>query len=370
MAVAPSFQDLLDQFKAEAQIRRPDLDFFEGDITVAQQHGAAAIGDACIRFAAQSFKETFIDGAEEDALDALLDDHMNLQRKPANAAQVTIEWSRGTSGPGGTIPAGSVVATQFDAAGNTVEFESDADFIVGAGLNGPFAIPSTAVIQGLAGNAQAGTVTRVVDQPVFDPNFTVTNPLAAAGGADRESDEDYRTRARNFFQTLRRGTLASLEFGAQTVAGVAVANAVEDELTGITTVRVADANGNSSQQMINDVLTELENWRCAGTVVNVIGGTSLLVDSAISLVVRAGFNVAAREADLIAAVENRINKLRVGETLFLDMLIGAIVAVAPDSIFDVIFNSLTVGGTAALIGDVTPTASQAVRPGTFSFVEA
>lgn len=368
MPVAPSFEDLLTVGQAEAQARRPDLVFADGDITEAQLHGSAAMGDACIRFSSQAFKETFIDGAQGDALSALVNDHLNIQRNAASFAEVAVEFSRTTSGAGGTILAGTTVATEFDANGETIEYVTDADFIVGAGLNGPFSIECTAAVAGRDGNATAGTVTRLIDQPAFDPNFTVTNPLAAAGGNDEESDEALRERARSFFATLRRGTLEALEFGAKVVPSVEVAVAVEDTQTGIVTVRVSDSDGNSTQQMIDDVITELENWRCAGSLVNVVGGSQLTVDLDITVAAaRAGFDVAASSADLIDAVETRMEKLRVGETLFLDSVIGAIIGAFPDDVFDVTFTSITVGGSPAAIGDVVPTNTQVIRPGTITF---
>lgn len=368
MAIAPSFQDLLDQGIAEAQARRPTLLFNDGDISEAQMHGAAAMADAVIRFSAQSFRDTFIDGASGDALGALIEDHLNLPRNPATFAQATVALSRTSSGAGGTIPSGTVVATGFTADGETVEFATDADVIVPAADNGPFNVSATAVVAGVSGNVAVGAIDRVVDQPAFDPTFSVTNAAVAAGGNEIETDEAYRTRARTFYLTLRRGTLSALEFGAKQVSSVAAATATEDPVTGIVTVHVADSSGNSNLLMINDVIEELENWRCAGVLITVTGGTSVLVDIAISVVTaRAGFNVAARSADIIAAVNSRFAKLTVGQTLYLDSLIGSVVGVAPDDIFDVRFDSITLtpGGVAEIV-DVVPAAAEILRAGTIT----
>lgn len=369
MAIAPSFQDLLAQFKAEAQARQPLLRFDEGDIVTAMQHGAAAMADAVVRFGAQSFRETFIDGASGTALSALVNDHLNLPRQEASPAKVGVAWSRTTGGAGGTIAQGSVVATEFNAAGETVEYATDADIVVPTANNGPFAVDCTATVNGLSGNVEVGTVTRVVDQPAFDPNFTVTNAQRAAGGSDAETDEELRTRARQFFTTLRRGTLEALAFGARQVPGVAVATVTEDAIA-IVTVRVSDANGNSNDQMVADVTTELENFRCAGTEVNVVGGTPSRVTMTITLVVRTGFDVAARQDILAQAAVNRIAKLGPGETLFLDMLIAAIAAVDPDNILDITFNTISVNSVAQTVGDIVPTSGETLRGETFTFSKA
>lgn len=361
MPVAPSFQDLYDVAEAELKARRPDLLVTEGDITDAFLHGGAAMGDLVLRFAAQAFRDTFLDGASGDALTALVDDHYGLQRDPATQAQAQVTISRpfvAGAEPAGTMPAGSIVATTYDENGETIQFTLDADAVWILGELSKAGLDVTAVETGRESNVDAGEIQRIVDMPSFDTSFTVTNPAEAGGGNPEESDEDLRSRAKSYFLTLRRGTLAALEYGALQVSTVRIAIASEDTTTGIASVRVSDLDGNSTPQMIADVETELENWRCAGSVVNVYGGTQLATDVTCVLVVRTEFTVAARVDDFEDAIESRMEKLRVGETLYLDMLIGAIIAVAPDDVYDVTFSAPT--------GDVIPAANQVIRAGTIT----
>ncbi len=370
MAVADSFQDLLTQGQAEAQSRRPDLLFIEGDITVAQLHASASMADACERFAAQGFKETFIDGAEGDSLSALVDDHLNIQRTAATQSIVTADFSRVSSAAGaGTVFAGTTVATDFGPDGEEIQFTTDNDAVFGGAALGPISVTATASEAGRDGNVAVAEITRIIDS-IFDSSITVTNPAASGGGNDEESDPELRERARNFFVTLRRGTLASLEFGAKNdVAEVRFARAVEDLTTGLVTVTVSDSDGNSTAQMVNDTILVLEDFRCAGTTVSVVGGTQVLVDLVIEVTDSiAGFDVAAAEADLIDAVEARINKLDPEEDLFLDSLIAAIIAVFPDEIFNVTFTSITLTpGGAQPIQDIIASAAQVLRSGSISF---
>jgi len=372
MPVAPSFSDLVTQGQAEADARRPDLTFIAGDITLAQIHGSAAMADAVIRFAAQSFKATFLDGAVGDELTALVDDHLNIQRVLATPSQVTISVSRPAGLlPAGTILAGTTVATGFDANGDEIQFTLDANMVFGLGATGPLSGNATATISGRDSNVKANTITRVIDVPAFDATFTVANAATGGGGNDEETDEELRTRARQFFATLRRGTLAALEFGARLIPSVRVAKALEDLANALVTVRVTDSDGNSTAQMITDVQAELENWRCAGSIVSVLGGSQLLVDMTISLTVRAGFDVAAQAALLATAVENRVLKLLVGETLFLDSLIGSLIAVYPDDILDVTFNAITTTpGGAQPIADLVAGTSEVIRAGTITVLGA
>ncbi len=359
MPVAPSFQDLLDQGQAEALARRGDLLFADGDVSLAQLHAGAAMADANVRHAAQSFAATFIDLAKGDDLTALVDDHLNLQRQAATAAVVTARFARTSGGGAGTIPIGTVVATAQGADGAEVRYATTAAVSVGSGNNGPFDVSATATTTGRESNAAAGTVTRILGT-LFD-TFTVTNPAAAAGGNNEESDEQLRVRARAFWQTLRRGTLAALEFGALQVPAVRVARATEDE-SGLVFVVVTDEDGNSNAEMLYAVEAELENWRAAGCVVQVAGGTVLLVPIAVLLRVREGVDITAMAPDIEDAIEGRMAKLIMGDVLYLDQLTAAIINVDPEGIDEVTFTAPT--------ANVTPTRYQVVRVDSIAIGEA
>lgn len=354
MPIAPSFTDLLGQFEAEALSQRPTLKFRDGDISEAQAHGAGAMADAAIRFTSQSFKDTFIDGAEGDALTALVDDHLNLQRQGATPAQSTITLTRTSAGPGGTYPAGSVVGTVFDASGNTVLFTLDADATFPNASNGPISANVTAQIAGRGGNASAGTITRLVTVP-FDSTISITNPADAGGGNEVETDHELRVRARNFWVTLRRGTIAALEFGALSVASVRIAKAFEDAISGIVTLVVSDSDGNSTVQMIGDVTTEIENWRAAGCIVTIVGGAPLIVNITGTPVYIDGIDRLVMNPLVVTAITERMRKLRQGELLYLDTIKAAGIGVDPDIIEAIPLSTPT--------NTITPLSYQVIRPG-------
>lgn len=373
MPIAPSFQDYLTQGQAEAQVRRPDLAYFDGDITVAMLHAGAAMADAVTRFLIQALKSTYLDTAAGDELTALADDHWDIQRQLATAAQVTLSFARPSAGggePAGSIPTGTTAATVFSSDGEAISFTTDAPISWALGELGPKTIAATATIEGRESNVAAATITRLVDAPSFDSSFTVNNVAVAAGGNPAETDPELRQRVRNRSATLRRGTLDALVTGALEVLAIRSAVAVEGTGNSAVTVTVTDLDGNSTAEMVQDAITELENWRCAGVSIAVTGGTQLLVDFGISLVVRTGYDVAAAAADLAAAVANRVLKLKSDRTLYLDTLIGAIIAVAPDDILDVIFDSITYNAASQPIADIVPATAQIIRAGSVTVVAA
>lgn len=361
MPVAPSFDDLLTQYEAEALLVRPTLKFLEGDVTTAQQHGAGAMADACIRFVVQAFKETFIDGAKGDALSALVDDHLNIQRSPATPAQATCSFTRTGGGAGGTLPTGFVVGSAFDLAGNTVLYTLDGDVTFTSGDNGPHTRSVTAQLSGRAGNVAAGLITRVVSSTTLT-GVAVTNAATAGGGNEEETDDELKVRARNFWQTLRRGTLGALEFGALRIVAVRIARATEDAL-GIVTLVVSDSDGNSTAQMIADVVREIENWRAAGSIVTIAGGVALIIDITAQLIGRAGVDTSVLGPIAAAAVAGRVRKQRQGEILYLDSVKAAAIAVDPDALEALVITALVDSDSNSFpLTDVTPTANQVIRP--------
>lgn len=349
--VAPTYQDYFVAGRGEAANRRPDLTFDEGDIAEFDMAAGAAMADHLTGYTSQRVRATFLDGAFNDDLTDLADDRYNIQRQIAVPAAGVTTWTRSGGLLAGTVPFGTVVATSKDNAGNEVQYVTDND-TGWAAAQASQDVAVTAVIAGVSGNAGIGKVNRVVTTGLFD-TFTVTNAARMAGGADAELDAALRDRCRNFTQTLRRGTLAALEFGAKEVAGIATAVAVEPG-DGTVNVYVADASGNSSPTMVTDAAAEGENWRCAGTIVNYYGGVLYpLTGIDIALTVRAGVNIAALVQDIKKAIVARVAKLKGGEACSPDLIKAAAMSVDPDGILAVAVNSPA--------ATVVPTPDQIIR---------
>lgn len=358
MADAPTFEELEAIGRAEQILNRPDLQVAEGDVSEMFIKAGAAMADKCIEHSAVSFKETFIDGASGQALTDLITDHWNLARVAAVAATGTVTFTRvSATGPAGTIAAGTVVATAINVDGQDFRFTTDTNVNFALNEQGPKAVSVTASVAGRASNVPSlGGVNRIIDT-LFD-SFTVTNTTFIAGGADEETDTDYRTRAREYPSTLRRGTLAALEFGARSVASVAVASAFEGS-TGIVTVYVSDIDGNASPQMVADVQTELEtNWKAAGTVLVVAAGTAVVTNVDYSITVRPGVDAIVLEPVIEAAITAEMDKLKQGETLSISRLQTVITNVDSEGI-----TKATVNSPAA---DIDPADSEVIRPGTIT----
>jgi len=359
MPVAPSFQELFQAARGEQISKRPDLQVFEGDISEMLLMVAAAMADKCVEFTAASFKATYLDGAAGGDLTTLADDHWNIQRFDAVAATVDVTFTRPTdAGGAGSIPAGTVVATQTDPDGRAFRYTTDTALAIGA-TDLTATVAATAEVTGTDSNVVPGAINRIVDN-LYDSTFTVNNVGFAVGGSEVESDDQLRERVRGFFATLSRGTFDALVFGAKQVPGVVVVSGSVSG-TGVATIYVADAAGNSSSQMVNDVQVELDtNWKCFGTALTVVGGSALLQDIDYSIVVTDGTSVIDLEPLIEEAITGTLLKLDPEDPMYLAQIITAIRNVDIDNIENVIINSP--------VSDVTPTAGsgQVIRAGTIT----
>ena len=316
MAVLPSFNELYEAVKAEIQLRRPDLtDFNEGSDLDGITGAAAMLADESIRIAVELFSELFFDTANGAALDALAQDRFGLAREPATASIGTVVWTRSAAG-GYVILAG----TRFKAVVGTETITVQSTSAMGLlATDTTISIPVQATTTGRATNAAANTVTTVLDVVLADPSATVTNPEPLAGGSDAESDDAFRDRIRRVYSTLRRGTIAALETGALSVPGIGIVTVDESfvETTGHVKVYVGDPDARSNELLAGLVATELENWRAAGILVDVLGSTREEVGLTLRIAVEAGSDqVAVADAcrAAIVAYGDTLAANQVGQT--------------------------------------------------------
>jgi uncharacterized phage protein gp47/JayE len=187
----------------------------------------------------------------------------------------------------------------------------------------------------------------------------VTNPAVGAGGDATESDGAFRAQARAFWTAARRGVKAAIEFGALTVPGVRQAAAEEllSEPLGVPTgyinLYVADANGQSNSVLNAQVASALEEYRAAGIVVTIYGGTPVYESVELSLSYSAGTDTAAAWAAVRSAVVAAVNALGPSETLRVSTIIAAAKTVP----------GVIVSDSAVVVpaGDVVPAAGQIIR---------
>jgi hypothetical protein len=351
----PSFDQLMNLGKAEAILRRPSLGVRIGDISEMLIAAAAAMADRLIGWFAERIAATFLDGASGDDLTQLAADHWGIQRRSATKAVANITFVRSSADATlQTFPIGTTVATNRDSQGNDVQFVTTQSASWASSTNGSRTVNVEAVYAGVAGNlSNENLIARIISTPPAGGIYTISASSQPGGGSEEETDEELRDRTRLYPTTLRRGTLGAIEYGARSVATIAVAKAsAVVDTTGLVTVYVADASGNSTGttkqvgplttddgSMTSKVAIELFNWACAGSLVNVTGGSVQSVNITVTIAVKLGVDVNQLITDIQNSISSRVGKLNIGETLYLSDIMSAVKAVDPDNIVNVVVNT-------------------------------
>jgi hypothetical protein len=357
---APSWQDLYDLGRYVLQVRRPTMVVNQGDVSDGFIAGTATMVDASIGENAARFRSTYLDGADGDDLTQEASDRAT-DRFVGVAAVGTVTFARASSAVGaGTLPVGYIVGTVQDASGGFSTYTINTAAVFGA-LDLTKSVDVTCTADGPQGNAQPGTVTRMIGGDVgaaFDPSITVNNAALFVGGFNQESDEDLRARAKGNFLNQVRGTESAVIAGARTVPQVKRASVVTDADTGVVTLYVSDADGNSNAAMVAAVAAVMPQWEPIDSIVNVVGASLLVVAIDISLTVKSGVDAAAIIDKIRSAIVSRLNLLNPGDTLYREMISTAAENVDKQNIVNV-----TVNTPAA---SIAPTTNQVIRTTTSS----
>jgi len=339
-----SFQEIFRVGRDEILSRNSQLtrevierDGSDANVLVA---AAAAIGDDSIGQLTQVEAGLYLDSAKGLMLDRLVFDRYGLTRKPASPSQGSASFSTTAPAPGAfTIPSGTKLQ-----ASDGKQFITTASGSFAAGSTGPVLVAIRSVLAGSAQQAASGTITSILGQITGQPSdLVVTNTLATAGADDEEKDESLRDRARLFFTTARRGTIAAIRVAALAVPGVRTATAFEvidvfGRPAKAVQLVIADAYTDQlvnvsptpptyqaqSQVLALTVFNSLDDVRAAGIYVDVQVGSVVLQAVTLGLRFVAGANVDSVALQARAIVAATINALSPGSSLTIASLVAAL----------------------------------------------
>jgi uncharacterized phage protein gp47/JayE len=248
-------QQLLAEMVASVTARGKLSDVADTSVT---KHilAAAARQDEEQYFQMNNLKDLFnLDTATGDDLD-----ERAKEVQPSLLVRIQAEKSYGTlifsrAGTTGTvnIPIGTKVKTADDVGFTTTTAgtitPTSPEQISGHGVGRDSgAVSAVADEPGAAGNVAANTIIKFSTKPTGVDE--VTNPSVFSGGYDKETDDAFRTRIRDYINSLPRSTVIALEFGvlgksAPGVAGmIRYSKAFEDIVNhGIVTLYIDDGTG-------------------------------------------------------------------------------------------------------------------------------
>lgn len=253
-------------------------------------------------------RAAYLDTATAEALSRWVNDRYGITRKGATAAVVEVSLVRLGSASNLTVPAGTTIRT---AAG--VKFRTDValSFVTGGDTSQVVQLTSTAA--GRSQNVLAGALIQF-EGGAPETGMTIVQAEAAAGGNDRETDEQLKARARSFFINARRAIVSAIVQGALDVPQVREAAAWEDldpqgNPAGSVSLIIADESGASNSTLTAAVVANLLEWRPAGVPVTVTGATVVYADIAATATWAQGAGTAANKAILVQAIVARVNTL-------------------------------------------------------------
>lgn len=257
----------------------------------------SVIGETISMRGASAMRGAFAELARGPALDRVIYDRSGLLRFGAEEAKVDLVLARPTpaNATPGTYETGSIVQTP-----GGVQFALINDAVFGD-FTTTVEVSAQAIIAGAEGNVPAANLSTGVGVTVFstqpfDTTLTVSNPAAAAGGADAEEDLAFLGRYLSYFPTLSKGTMGAIEYGALQVDGVRVATATEitNPETGFPAAAVelviGDINGNATSGMVTTVSDKLLQYRAGGIPVHVLTGVVARESVQWQLAYKTGYN--------------------------------------------------------------------------------
>lgn len=265
---------------------------------------------------AYAVNRLLLDGAQGDDLDRYAWDRYQLTRKGASPALGPIRVYRTSATAGaGSIPIGTKLKTNqgFDYITiTTINFAA-------AGLSATGSVRA----------AQAGKSTQVGKNQIrkfaspgslFDTTLQVNNDGPTAGGEEREDDDTFKSRIRDFWNTARRGTLGAIEFGALQVQGVVSASAVEAITTDgfparVVNLYIADSSGVASDALAAQVRANLLDFRAGGIAVIIYTSLPQIVDISLKLSFQAGVATDSLTEIVRSAIVEFVNSLPVNAPL-------------------------------------------------------
>jgi uncharacterized phage protein gp47/JayE len=342
----------------QIDVQGSDVNVFVGSTSV--------VAFEIVKQLAYSVNRLLLDGAEDEDLDRFAWDRYQTARFGASPAVGTVQFSRVSA----TVGAGSILVGTKVTTNDGIEYvtTSTAAF---SGTDLTSSADVQAVQAGRDFQVGANQIRRIPPQAPanvpFDPTLTVNNPVATAGGADREQDEDFRNRVRDFWLTARRGTLKAIELGARQVPGVVSAQASEVTTVGSTPARVvilyvADGSGVSNQALANRVSTSLGEYRAAGIAVIVVTSQPEIVDVVLRLAFEANVDTVSLTQAVLSAVVGFINSIPVNNPLRIADLQAVLARFRSDGLVVTTDPTTPANSTiVAPVGDVIPDAGKTIR---------
>ena len=265
-------------------------------------------------------------------LEQVQENVFSFERKGGTKATANVVFGRtGTTGTI-TIPIGTKIKTV-----SNLNFFTTAVAQILNGFSTSSPVEAEAEENGSAYNVLGSTITVLGDD--IDGVETVTNPLAAVGGVDAETDYQYKTRFQAYIEGLAGSNIAGLIAGALSVSGITSAS-IQELFPPVSNVNVkifiddGSSGGVSSSKIaeVQDVIDgdgtqENPGYRAAGVNAVVYAPGIVTQNIIMTVYVISGVDTDQVEADIGLVLTTYVNNLGVGSDIIKAELIAAVMSV-------------------------------------------
>ena len=192
-------------------------------------------------------------------------------------------------------------------------------------------VPVKALAPGRVGNVYAGAIT-VMPQPLVGVEYVI-NRQDILNGADEETDDELRHRAKKALEVAGKATLISLDSAVRGVEGVSSVR-IEDMPEGVPGLVKIIVDGGDTETIKNVI----EDVRAAGIKVEFLRPKPVYIDVSLTLVIYRGYDSSRIVSNVESKIRSYVSSLDIGDDVIYSRLVGA--ALAVKGVYDV--NDLTV----------------------------
>jgi uncharacterized phage protein gp47/JayE len=228
----------------------------------------------------------YLDTAEGDWLDFKAAEY-EVYRKAAQKTQGNVTFGRSASSGNVVIPAGTIVATPVDAAGDSLQFSVITQTVLPDGQT-TITVPVEAEFAAANYNVGTGLINHLVTYIAGIDYVSNSEDWITREGTDEETDDSLRLRVSLRWQQLSTGAGRDAYISwAQEIPGVAVIN-IDDQHPrgqGSIDVIITSAAGIPSQALIDEVQSHLDIKKPLTANVLALGPTPVTIDWDIDLYV-------------------------------------------------------------------------------------
>jgi hypothetical protein len=258
----------------------------------------------------EAYRRAFIDQASGAGLDNVVA-LLGVTRTEAQPAVGEVKFFRKT-GAGQPIPIAK--GTRVSDRSNRIFVTQEAAVILPGARD--VKVPVQALVPGIAGNVNAGTITVMPTPPRNVDGVTNDNPTR--DGQEAEPDDRLRDRAKHALERAGNATLNAIKFAVLGVEGVEAAEVLDHSLDDgipLGEVRVRYSGGKRE-----DVFKVVEATRAAGVLAQLDPIQEVFVSGNLYLIPAVPGPTAASVADFLARTVNLIKSLSIGDPLSLRRL--------------------------------------------------